>query len=56
MTTQHTPHQPGEAPPVPVRDHHGVQQFASKPAQGPCPGDMIYDPATGECFPKGSEQ
>ena len=46
---QHKPHQPGEAPPKPVRDPRGVQQFAAA-TELECPNGMIFDPALGTCI------
>ena len=54
--TQYPTHRPGEAPPKPDRDPHGVQQFASQPVPDTCPPNMVRDPGTGECIPEDQEQ
>ncbi|WP_217552035.1 hypothetical protein [Streptomyces sp. GbtcB6] len=53
---QYKPHQPGEAPAKPDRDHNGVQRFAGRPQRDPCPTGMVRDPANGECRPEGEQQ
>jgi hypothetical protein len=60
MGQQYKPHAPGEAPDEGARDRNGVQKFTGAAGQAArkiraaaepeCPGNMIFDPATGECI------
>ena len=53
MSQQYRPHEGGQQPNKPDRDHNGVQTFAAKEPD-PCPPGMIRDPGTGECQPEGA--